>query len=50
MAGWGGNDKIEAFYPMTSIDNDGQPLVGDNTYRLRFDTSPPVQAFWSVTM
>jgi hypothetical protein len=50
MAGWGGNDKIEAFYPMTSIDSDDQPLSGDNAYRLRFDTLPPAKAFWSVTM
>ena len=50
MAGWGGNDKIEAFYPMTSIDNDGRPLSGVGSYRLRFDTPPPAKAFWSVTM
>jgi len=50
MAGWGGNDKIEAFYPMTSTDGDSQPLSGDSAYRLRFDTLPPAKAFWSVTI
>jgi hypothetical protein len=50
MAGWGGNDKIEAFYPMTSTDRSGEPLSGDRAYRLRFDTLPPAKAFWSVTM
>lgn len=50
MAGWGGNDKIEAFYPFASEDNDGQPLSGDSAYRLRFDVFPPAKAFWSVTM
>jgi len=50
MAGWGGNDKIEAFYPMTREDTDGKALSGDRAYRLRFDTPPPAKAFWSVTM
>ena len=27
-----------------------EPLYGDRTYRLRFDTPPPAKAFWSVTM
>ncbi len=50
MAGWGGNDKIEAFYPLARTDVDGEPLSSDRTYRLRFDALPPVRAFWSVTM
>jgi hypothetical protein len=50
MAGWGGNDKVEAFYPLARSDVDGQPLSGEQAYRLRFDTLPPAKAFWSVTM
>lgn len=50
MAGWGGNDKIEAFYPLTREDGDGQPLDGDHRYRLTLPTPPPAKAFWSVTM
>jgi hypothetical protein len=50
MAGWGGNDKTEAFYPLARGDANGEPLSGDHAYRLRFDALPPARAFWSVTM
>jgi len=50
MAGWGGNDVIEAIYPTAREDADGKPLDGDHRYQLRFDTLPPARAFWSVTM
>ena len=50
MAGWGGNDKIEAFYPTSREDADGKPLHGENRYRLTLATAPPAKAFWSVTM
>ena len=50
MAGWGGNDKIEAFYPTAREDADGKPLHGENRYRITFATAPPAKAFWSVTM
>ncbi|MCL1598105.1 MAG: DUF1254 domain-containing protein [Actinomycetia bacterium] len=50
MVGWGGNDKIEAFYPMARVDADGVPFDGANRYLLKFDTLPPAKAFWSVTM
>ena len=50
MAGWGGNDKLEAYYPLAREDSAGEPLSGDHAYRLRFDTLPPAKAFWSVTM
>ena len=50
MVGWGGNDKIEAYYPMARFDSEGAALDGDATYQLRFETMPPVKAFWSVTM
>jgi hypothetical protein len=50
MVGWGGNDRIEAHYPMARSDVDGNPFDGNAKYQLRFDTRPPVRAFWSVTM
>lgn len=50
MAGWGGNDKIEASYPLTRVDVEDQPLNGGHRYRLTFGTLPPARAFWSVTM
>ena len=50
MAGWGGNDKIEAFYPMAREDAAGEPFSGDRAYRIRLATLPPARAFWSITM
>ena len=50
MAGWGGNDKVEAFYPMCREDADGNPLDGAKYYTLRLETMPPAKAFWSVTI
>ena len=52
-AGIYGNDSVEAMYPMTRDDANGQPLNGGKTnYTLTFakDQYPPVNAFWSVTM
>ena len=50
MVGWGGNDKVEAYYPMARVDADGNPFDGNAKYQLRLETDPPVKAFWSVTM
>jgi hypothetical protein len=50
MVGWGGNDAIEAYYPMARVDRDGNPFDGSGKYQLRLETDPPVRAFWSVTM
>jgi hypothetical protein len=50
MAGWGGNDVIEAVYPTAREDADGEPLNGAHRYQLTFTTLPPAKAFWSVTM
>lgn len=52
-AGIYGNDAIEATYPLTQVDVDGQPLDGSkHKYTLTFAAGefPPVKAFWSVTM
>jgi hypothetical protein len=48
----GANLPQDALYPTTFTDGDGKPLNGDNRYVLRFDKdlTPPVRAFWSVTM
>jgi hypothetical protein len=50
MAGWGGNDKVEAFYPMAREDSEARQLDGAYRYRLTLPTSPPARAFWSVSM
>jgi hypothetical protein len=52
-AGIYGNDAVEATYPMTRWEADGQPLDGSkHEYTLTFPAGrlPPVNAFWSVTM
>jgi hypothetical protein len=52
-AGIYGNDAVEATYPMTRTLADGQVLDGSkHAYTLTFPAgqSPPVNAFWSVTM
>jgi hypothetical protein len=48
-----GNDTVEATYPMTRWDADGDTLDGSkHNYTLTFPAGqlPPVNAFWSVTM
>jgi hypothetical protein len=48
-----GNDAIEATYPFTRVDDQGETLDGSkNKYTLTFPAGqlPPVNAFWSVTM
>jgi len=48
-----GNDAVEAAYPVTRVDGQGQPLDGSkHNYTLTFPAGqlPPVNAFWSVTM
>jgi len=45
-----GNHGYEAAYAMVYDDGDGTALDGSGTYELRFATTPPCDAFWSVTM
>jgi hypothetical protein len=47
----GYNLPQDAVYPSLSVNGDGQPLDGNNSYVLHFDKDklPPVDAFWSVT-
>jgi hypothetical protein len=52
MAGLGANLPEDAIYPLSLGDADGQPLTGANAYTLHFSAgaTPPVDAFWSVTL
>jgi hypothetical protein len=53
QAGIYGNDAVEAMYPLTRNDSEGQTLDGSqHNYTLTFPPGqlPPVNAFWSVTM
>lgn len=45
-----GNHAYEAFYAQVYDDADGRQLNGAHRYELRFETLPPVDAFWSLTM
>jgi hypothetical protein len=50
--GLGANLPEDAIYPLNLGDSAGQPLDGANKYVLHFDkgATPPVDAFWSVTL
>ena len=50
--GIGANSPEEAVYPGTVTDNEGQNLTGTHNYLIHFDKgqTPPVNAFWSITM
>lgn len=53
MVGIYGNDKKEAFYPVTYTDVEGSVLnASENTYEIRFssDNLPPAKYFWSLTI
>lgn len=52
MVGLGANQPEDAIYPLNFADADGEPLMGEREYILRFDKDklPPVNAFWSLTM
>jgi hypothetical protein len=48
-----GNSAIEAMYPLTRVDGNGETMDGSkHNYTLTFakGSLPPVNAFWSVTM
>jgi hypothetical protein len=46
------NSPEEAVYPVAFTDSQGQNLTGANKYVIHFDKgqTPPVNAFWSLTM
>ncbi|MEV6753956.1 DUF1254 domain-containing protein [Streptomyces sp. NPDC051214] len=45
-----GEHGYEAACALAWEDGDGRPLEGEQSYTLRFEKPPPVDAFWSVTM
>jgi hypothetical protein len=52
LIGLGANLPQDAVYPSAFVDGADQPLDGANRYVIRFDkdSTPPVNAFWSITM
>ncbi|CAF1354683.1 unnamed protein product [Adineta ricciae] len=50
--GWPGNLPDDAIYLYTNVDSNGKKLSGRYNYTLRFpkDQTPPIKAFWSITM
>jgi hypothetical protein len=50
--GLGANLPEDAIYPLNLADDTGKPLDGTNKYTIHFDTAatPPVNAFWSITL
>ena len=50
--GLGANLPEDAIYPLNLFDDTGKPLDGANKYTLHFDkgATPPVNAFWSITL
>ncbi len=52
QVGLGANLPEDAIYPFNLADETGKPLDGANKYTLHFDkgATPPVDAFWSVTL
>ena len=50
--GLGANLPEDAIYPLNLGDSEGKPLDGKNNYVLHFEKgqTPPVNAFWSITL
>jgi hypothetical protein len=50
--GLGANIGQEAYYPGAFTDSQGNPLSGNSSYVIHFapGQTPPVDAFWSITM
>jgi hypothetical protein len=50
--GLGANLPDDAIYPLNLADKAGKPLDGANQYTIHFDkgATPPVNAFWSITL
>jgi hypothetical protein len=50
--GLGGNLPADAYYPIAQVDGQGKPLTGAHDYVMHFAKggTPPVNAFWSVTL
>lgn len=52
QVGLGANLPEDAIYPLNLGDSEGKPLDGANKYVLHFEKgqTPPVNAFWSITL
>ncbi len=52
MIGLGANQAVDAVYPLSITDADGNPYASPARYVMHFrqDELPPVAAFWSITM
>jgi hypothetical protein len=52
QVGLGANLPEDAVYPINLVDDTGRPLDGTSKYTLHFDkgTTPPANAFWSITL
>lgn len=48
--GFGMNVPQDALYPITHVDSQGRPLIGEKRYVVHFSSVPPVRGFWSLTM
>lgn len=50
--GLGANLPEDAIYPLNLADDTGKPLDGTSNYTIHFDKgqTPPVEAFWSITL
>jgi len=50
--GLGANLPEDAIYPLNLFDDTGKPLDGANKYTIHFEkgATPPVKAFWSITL
>jgi hypothetical protein len=50
--GLGANLPEDAIYPLNLVDDTGKELDGANNYTIHFDkgATPPVNAFWSITL
>jgi hypothetical protein len=52
QVGLGANLPEDAIYPLNLGDEDGRPLDGASKYTIHFEkgATPPVNAFWSITL
>ena len=52
QVGLGANLPEDAIYPLNLGDESGKPLDGANKYKISFEkgATPPVNAFWSITL
>ncbi|MGL5379337.1 DUF1254 domain-containing protein [Clostridium sp.] len=47
---YGANIPKDSIYAFAYTDNNNKPLNGNNKYKIHFESNPPVNAFWSITL